>query len=97
MSLATGQLPRHLDRRPELGARRQRHLRRERHEGYGRLSIYFCWATVDLWYRLCKRGYCIGKLEYTVDYRFFPSGGAVALDGRIEPGDMILQVNEVRN
>ena len=25
---------------------------------------------------------------------FFASGGAVALDGRIEPGDMILQVNE---
>ena len=25
---------------------------------------------------------------------FSLSGGAVALDGRIEPGDMILQVNE---
>ena len=31
----------------------------------------------------------IAKLEF---FKF--TGGAVALDGRIEPGDMILQVNE---
>ena len=28
-------------------------------------------------------------------YRSIMKGGAVALDGRIDPGDMILQVNEI--
>jgi len=34
-------------------------------------------------------------LQFLYVTRYLLTGGAVALDGRIEPGDMILQVNDI--
>lgn len=55
---------------------------------HSKLSSYFLVPTVI---HIMESDLIFLNFNYILSH----SGGAVALDGRIEPGDMILQVNEI--